>query len=203
MGKDFNYNQIYLIWKNERQLKNLLEVKSNIYSAIRQKITTLEKELEKVDSKDKVSHQILEARIKRLKQILNDLTKIRTHKIIHGLLSNEITSDEIAAEEMGLIKNLNSIFDDHNQRSINGKSILNTIGAQEPKNPILQEINEAELMTVRILEDIPEIVDASAKGKTKQTFGPFKKEDVVRLPMVYARTLIMKNAADRIDLPDL
>jgi DNA replication initiation complex subunit (GINS family) len=203
MGKDFNYNQIYLIWKNERQLKKLLEVKSNIYSAIRQKISTLEKELEKIDSKDKVSKQILEARIKRLKQILNDLTKIRTHKIIHGLLSNEITSDEIAAEEMGLIKNLNSIFDDHTQRSINGKSILNTVGAQEPKNPILQEISDAELMTVRILEDIPEIVDASAKGKTKQTFGPFKKEDIVRLPMVYARTLIMKNAADRVDLPDL
>ncbi len=202
MGKDFNYNQIFLIWKNERQLKGLLEVKSNIYSAIRQKIATLENELEKIDKKDDVSIKITDARIRRLKQILNDLTKIRTHKIIHGLLSNEITSDEIAAEEMGLIKSLSRIFDDHNQRSIFGKNILDA-GTQETKNLVLQEINEAEIMTVRILEDIPEIVDASAKGKTKRSFGPFKKEDVVRLPMVYAKTLIMKNAADRIDLPDL
>jgi len=202
MGKEFNYNQIFLVWKNERQLKGLLEVKSNIYSAIRQKIATLENELEKIDKKDDVSIKITEARIRRLKQILNDLTKIRTHKIIHGLLSNEISSDEIAAEEMGLIKSLSRIFDDHNQRSIFGKNILDA-GTQETKNPVLQEINEAEIMTVRILEDIPEIVDASAKGKTKQSFGPFKKEDVVRLPMVYAKTLIMKNAADRIDLPDL
>ena len=202
MGKEFNYNQIFLVWKNERQLKGLLEVKSNIYSAIRQKIATLENELEKIDKKDDVSIKITEARIRRLKQILNDLTKIRTHKIIHGLLSNEISSDEIAAEEMGLIKSLSRIFDDHNQRSIFGKNILDA-GTQETKNPVLQEINEAEIMTVRILEDIPEIVDASAKGKTKRSFGPFKKEDVVRLPMVYAKTLIMKNAADRIDLPDL
>ncbi|MHA1503438.1 MAG: DNA replication complex subunit Gins51 [Candidatus Heimdallarchaeota archaeon] len=179
MGKDFNYNQIYLIWKNERQLK-----------------------LDKIEKKDEISLKIVEARIGRLKQILNDLSKIRTHKLIHGLLSNEITSDEIAAEEMGLIKSLSRIFDDHNQRSILGKNILTT-EIQEPKNPILQEITDAELMTVRILEDIPEIVDASAKGKIKQSFGPFKKEDVVRLPMVYAKTLIMKNAADRIDLPDL
>ncbi len=202
MGKDFNYNQIYLIWKNERQLKGLLEVKSNLYSSIRQKITKLETELEKIDKKDEISLKIVEARISRLKQILNDLSKIRTHKIIHGLLGNEITSDEIAAEEMGLVKNLSRIFDDHSQRSILGKNILDT-ATPETKNPILQEITDAELMTVRILEDIPEIVDASAKGKTKQSFGPFKKEDVVRLPMVYAKTLIMKNAADRIDLPDL
>ncbi|MHA1440480.1 MAG: DNA replication complex subunit Gins51 [Candidatus Heimdallarchaeota archaeon] len=202
MGKDFNYNQIYLIWKNERQLKGLLEVKSNLYSSIRQKITKLETELEKIDKKDEISFKIVEARISRLKQILNDLSKIRTHKVIHSLLGNEITSDEIAAEEMGLVKNLKRIFDDHNQRSILGKNVLDT-ATPETKNPILQEITDAELMTVRILEDIPEIVDASAKGKTKQSFGPFKKEDVVRLPMVYAKTLIMKNAADRIDLPDL
>jgi len=202
MGKDFNYNQIYLIWKNERQLKGLLEVKSNLYSSIRQKITKLETVLEKIDKKDEISFKIVEARISRLKQILNDLSKIRTHKVIHGLLGNEITSDEIAAEEMGLVKNLNRIFDDHSQRSILGKNVLDT-ATPETKNPILQEITDAELMTVRILEDIPEIVDASAKGKTKQSFGPFKKEDVVRLPMVYAKTLIMKNAADRIDLPDL
>jgi DNA replication initiation complex subunit (GINS family) len=202
MGKDFNYNQIFLLWKNERQLKGLLEVKSNIYSSIRQKITTLETEFGKIDKKDEVSLKIVEARISRLKQILNDLSKIRTHKIIHGLLSNEITSDEIAAEEMGLVKSLIRIFDDHTLRSISGTNVLDA-EIQETKNPILQEINDAELMTVRILEDIPEIVDASAKGKIKQSFGPFKKEDVVRLPMRYAKTLIMKNAADRIDLPDL
>lgn len=202
MGKDFSYNQIFLIWKNERQLKDLLEVKSNIYSSIRQKIVKLETEFGKIDKKDEVSLKIVEARVNRLKQILNDLSKIRTHKIIHGLLSNEITSDEIAAEEMGLVKSLNRIFDDHTLRSISGKNILDA-EIQETKNPILQEINDAELMTVRILEDIPEIVDASAKGKIKQSFGPFKKEDVVRLPMMYAKTLIMKNAADRIDLPDL
>jgi len=202
MGKDFNYNQIFLLWKNERQLKGLLEVKSNIYSSIRQKITTLETEFGKIDKKDEVSLKIVEARISRLKQILNDLSKIRTHKIIHGLLSNEITSDEIAAEEMGLVKSLIRIFDDHTQRSISGTNVLDA-EIQETKNSILQEINDAELMTVRILEDIPEIVDASAKGKIKQSFGPFKKEDVVRLPMMYAKTLIMKNAADRIDLPDL
>lgn len=59
-------------------------------------------------------------------------------------------------------------------------------------------------MTVRILEDIPAIVAAATtKDSAKKTFGPFKKEDIVRLPLVYAKTLIMKNAADRIDLPNL
>lgn len=199
MSKDNQYNQIFQLWKNERQTSNLLEVKSIVYSTIRQKITNLEKELEKIDKKDIISKKIVEARIERLKRILRDLTKIRMHKIIHGILNENLNMNDLAAEELDLVKNLNKNFDEHNDRSILGREIKTsyTISSKDDNS------NEMEQMTVRILEDLPEIVDATSKGKEKRVFGPFKKEDIVRLPLIYAKTLIMKNAADRVDLPDL
>ncbi|NHJ03354.1 MAG: DNA replication complex GINS family protein [Candidatus Heimdallarchaeota archaeon] len=199
MHKDNQYNQIFQVWKNERQTNNLLEVKSVLYSTIRQKISSLEKELNKLDKKDTISFKIISERIERLNKMLKDLTKLRMHKIIHGILNGNLSVNDLAAEEIDLLKNLEGIFDDHNQRSILGKAISNIYGEDFSKSEDIEE-----LMTVRILEDIPAIIAAATnKDSTKKTFGPFKKEDIVRLPLVYAKTLIMKNAADRVDLPNL
>ena len=202
MSRDKQYDQIVQLWKNERQTNKLLEVKSVVYSTIRQKISSLVKDLEKLDKKDAISSKIINERIDRLNKILRDLTKIRKHKIIHAILDENLNKDGLAAEEIDLVSNLERIFDEHNQRSIFGKAIMDL--PKDDKAAASCETNDdADLMIVRILEDIPEIVDASSKGKTKKTFGPFKKEDIVRLPIIYAKTLIMKNAADRVDLPNL
>lgn len=202
MAKDNQYNQIFQLWKNERKTTKLLEVKSVVYSTIRQKIATLEKELDKLDKKEKVSRRIIEERIIRLKKILRDLTKIRLHKIIHAILNETLNTNDLAAEELDLVKNLNRSFDEHNQRCILGENVA-SLTDERTKESSKKEEEETELMTVRILKDIPEIVNAKAKGKEKQVLGPFKKEDIVRLPLIYAKTLIMKNAADRIDIPNL
>ncbi len=201
MARDDQYNQIFQLWKNERRTMELLEVKGGMYSTIRQQISSLEKELEQIDTDDKVSAKVISDRIERLSKILRDLTKIRTHKIIHAVLNENLNTSGLAAEELDLVNSLERIFEEHNKRSIYGevsidltkeKAVLNTEGEEQ-----------YDYMTIRILEDIPEIVDATTKGEAKQTFGPFKKEDVVRLPLIYAKALIMKNAADRVDLPKL
>ncbi len=196
MSRDKQYNQIVLLWKSERQSNKLLEVKSVIYSTIRQKINMLVKDLEKLDKKETVSFTIINERIERLNKILRDLSKVRKHKIIHEILDDNLNKDGLAAEEIDLVSNLERLFDEHNQRSIYGK-----VSIELPREE--KKTEEIELMIIRILEDIPEIVAATAKGETKKTFGPFKKEDIVRLPIIYAKTLIMKNAADRVDLPNL
>jgi len=203
MSRDKQYNQIVQLWKNERQTDNLLEVKSVVYSTIRQKISDIVKDLEKLDKKDTISFKIINERIERLNKILRDLTKIRKHKIIHGLLDDNLNRDGLAAEEIDLVSNLERLFDEHNQRSIFGKATMELPKEERKASSGEEPEEDPELMIIRILEDIPEIVDASSKGKTKKTFGPFKKEDIVRLPIIYAKTLIMKNAADRVDLPNL
>jgi len=202
MSRDKQYNQIVLLWKSERQTNKLLEVKSVVYSTIRQKINTLVKDLEKLDKKDIISFKIINERIERLNKILRDLSKIRKHKIIHEILDGILNKDGLAAEEIDLVSNLERLFDEHNQRSIYGK-ISRELPRDERETATGEQQTKEELMIIRILEDIPEIVAATAKGETKKTFGPFKKEDIVRLPIVYAKTLIMKNAADRVDLPNL
>ncbi len=202
MSRDKQYNQIVLLWKSERQTNKLLEVKSVVYSTIRQKINTLVKDLEKLDKKDIISFKIINERIERLNKILRDLSKIRKHKIIHEILDGILNKDGLAAEEIDLVSNLKRLFDEHNQRSIYGK-ISRELPRDERETATGEQQTKEELMIIRILEDIPEIVAATAKGETKKTFGPFKKEDIVRLPIVYAKTLIMKNAADRVDLPNL
>lgn len=203
MSRDKQYSQIVQLWKSERQTNELLEVKSVIYSTIRQKINSLVKDLEKLDKKDTISFKIINERIERLNKILRDLSKIRKHKIIHGILDGNLNKDGLAAEEIDLVSNLERLFDEHNQRSIFGKVAIELPREERKTATGEQTKEEVELMIIRILEDIPEIVAATAKGETKKTFGPFKKEDIVRLPIVYAKTLIMKNAADRVDLPNL
>ncbi|MGC9778063.1 MAG: DNA replication complex GINS family protein [Candidatus Heimdallarchaeota archaeon] len=200
MAKDDQYKQIFQLWRSERKSNKLLEIKGGMYSTIRQQITSLEKELEKIDSKDKASIQVISARIERLNKILRDLSKLRMHKIIHDLFDSTLNKSGLAAEEVDLVKSLERIFDNHHKKSVLGEAIPE-VG--KDFNLVKDDESSFSLITVRILKDIPEIADASAKGKTKRSFGPFKKEDVVRLPFAYAQTLIMKNAADRIDLPDL
>ena len=200
MVKDDQYKQIFQLWRSERRTNKLLDVKGSLYSAIRQRISSLEKELEGIDSKDVVSMKIISEKIERLKRILRDLAKIRKHKIIHAIINEDLNKSGLAAEEMDLVKNLEKIFDAHNNRSILGEAGLDI--SKEFDSAIEQE-NDANLMTVRILKDIPEIIATTAQDKSKQSIGPFKKEDIVQIPLVYAKTLIMKNAADRVDLPDL
>jgi DNA replication initiation complex subunit (GINS family) len=200
MVKDDQYKQIFQLWKSERRTNKLLEVKGSLYSAIRQRISSLEKELESIDSKDVASMKIISERTERLKRILRDLAKIRKHKIIHAIINEDLNKSGLAAEEMDLVKNLESIFDAHNNRSILGEAGLDI--SKEFDSAVGQE-NDTDLMTVRILKDIPEIIATTAQDKSKQSIGPFKKEDIVQIPLVYAKTLIMKNAADRVDLPEL
>lgn len=200
MVKDDHYKQIFQLWRSERKTNKLLEVKGSLYSAIRQRISSLEKELESIDSKDLVSTKIISERTERLKRILRDLSKIRKHKIIHGLIDGDLNKGGLAAEEMDLVENLERIFENHNKRSVFGEAGLEI---SKEIDSIAGQENDAELMTVRILKDIPEIIATTAQDKVKQSLGPFKKEDIVRIPLVYAKTLIMKNAADRVDLPEL
>jgi DNA replication initiation complex subunit (GINS family) len=198
MAPDDRYKQIFQLWKNERRTKELLEVKGGMYSTIRQQINSLENELKEIDSNDKVSSKIINDKIERLNKILRDLTKIRTHKIIHAILEGDLNTGGLAAEELDLVNSLNRIFEDHNKRSILGE-----ITVDVSKDNAIEGDEQADFMTVRILEDLPEIIDAMTQGEDQQTFGPFKKEDIVKLPLVYAKALIMKNAADRVDLPNM
>jgi len=203
MAKDKQYNQIIQLWKNERRTTDLLEVNAGMYSTIRQKITSFEKELENLATEDKISKIIISERVDRLNRILRDLTKLRMHKIIHGILGGTLTNKGLAAEELDLVRGFNRLNEEHTKRSIFGETSIDIAanGTVEKSKSSLE--NQINFMTVRILEDIPAIVDAAKKGAETRAFGPYKKEDIVKLPLVYAKALIMKNAADRVDLPDL
>ncbi|MBN1328759.1 MAG: hypothetical protein JXA54_04725 [Candidatus Heimdallarchaeota archaeon] len=203
MVKDNQYKQIIQLWKNERRTIELLEVNAGMYSTIRQRITALEKELEINKSEDKVSIKIISERVERLNKVLRDITKVRTHKIIHAILNGTLNKKGLAAEELDLVVSLERVFDQHNKRSIFGESSIEISSEGIIDKSKATTANELHFMTVRILEDIPAIVDVSAKDKTSKSLGPYKKEDIVKLPLMYAKALIMKNAADRVELPDL
>jgi DNA replication initiation complex subunit (GINS family) len=203
LARDNQYNQIFQVWKNERQTRKLLPVSSSIYSKIRQKINELNKDL-KNHKPDSISYQTISDRLERLDRILRDLMKIRLHKIIHGLLDDNLVDEGLAIEEKELVKGLQQLFEEHERRSIHGETIFDLgtgSSCQTTSGKSIRGKEGGELITIRILKDVPEIMDITAKGEVKNTYGPFKKEDIVQLPMIYAKTLIMKNAADELDLP--
>ncbi|MEA2070065.1 MAG: hypothetical protein U9O98_02130 [Asgard group archaeon] len=204
MTKSIRYKEIFRVWKNERKSTKLLEVKGSIYTKIRQRIENLQNELNQLEKDQVVSARIIKERIDRLQKILKDLTKIRGHKIIHAILDDNVPKEGLAIEEMEFIKELQTIFENHEKRCILGEMISETPkGKQGRDSNELYSQKEEEVVTVRILQDLPEIMDVRGTSEEKITYGPFKKEDIVQLPLIYAKTLIMKNAADKIDLPEL
>ncbi len=59
----------------------------------------------------------------------------------------------------------------------------------------IEKSNDNGKITVRLLQDLPEIVGIDGK-----IYGPFKKEDVVNLPKENAEALIKRGVAEKIDV---
>jgi DNA replication initiation complex subunit (GINS family) len=201
MVKKSQYDQIFNVWKNERRSKDLLSVSGSLYSKIRQKIKTFEEQLEQLPEDDVFSFEIIKERKNRLERLFNDLVKIRTHKIIHSILRGVVPKEGLVIEELDFVSVLQEVLEAHHKRSLLGQTA--SCFTKTEKEEISGAKSSEEYMTIRILEDLPEILDVTAETESKRVFGPFKKEDIVRLPVIYAKTLIMKNAADQINLPQL
>jgi DNA replication factor GINS len=91
-----------------------------------------------------------------------------------------------------LAKEEESLYRDASAQTDNFQSFMkNLLLGRLPQET---KTNSPGLMTVRILQEIPEIVGADMK-----TYGPFKPEDIASLPKENAKTLIKQGIAAEVE----
>jgi DNA replication initiation complex subunit (GINS family) len=120
------------------------------------------------------------------RRLLDELREIRLRKILENAkIGISVAEENLTSEERTFMRNLSSSLATFRK---------NEIQIEETSRATMH----AELMVVRFLQDIPEIV-----GTDLRIYGPYKKEDVGSLPVENAHALIKQGAAKQIEVKGL
>jgi DNA replication initiation complex subunit (GINS family) len=121
------------------------------------------------------------------KRLFDELRETRLLKIISATkIGNEINPTDLTEEEKALVAGVSTSL-----VAFNGKAEETPQSAPSPESP-------TQLVVVRFLQDIPEIV-----GVDLRMYGPYKKEDVGSLPKQNALALIKQGTARQIEVKGL
>jgi len=176
------YGELYRAWKAEKSSSITQPLPSDFYRRTDVYLQSLREEANSREAHT-VQGRILAKEKIVAERLLLELREMRLRKIIESAKGgNTVISDGLTNEEQDLVKTLgNSIASFKNRNVPSG----------QPPSPDL----ETELVVVRFLQDIPEIVGVDLK-----IYGPYKKEDVGSLPSQNAEGLIKQGAAKPIDV---
>jgi DNA replication initiation complex subunit (GINS family) len=120
------------------------------------------------------------------RRLLDELRETRLRKILENAkIGISVAEENLTSEERTFMRNLSDSLATFRKDEIR---IEDTSRAAA----------RAELMVVRFLQDIPEIV-----GTDLRIYGPYKKEDVGSLPAENAHALIKQGAAKPIEVKGL
>lgn len=176
------YSELYKAWKSEKISELPQPLPNDFYS----RATAYLKDLDKKGAASNVEtlQNRLTLREKEIaERLLGEIKEIRLRKITNSSLNDKVINLlDLTEKEKTLIENLKTSttkFD-----GVPGEEDIETSG------PIT-----VELMVIRFLQDVPEIVGVDLK-----MYGPYKKEDVGSLPTQNAEAFIKQGAAKSIDV---
>lgn len=183
-----NRDELYRIWKAEKNEKGLQKLPSSFYAEIARLLND-----SKVSSagagQDQTQKAILEREYNILRRLGSELAETRMKKIIDAALSRQdIPIDFLTHEEEQFAKEISIRIGDH-CRFIDQ---LTKAGPQSEKPPPSKPV-EARLELVRFLSDFPAIIGVDLK-----TYGPFKAEDIATLPAENASALINQGVVKQV-----
>jgi DNA replication initiation complex subunit (GINS family) len=116
-----------------------------------------------------------------LKRIIDDIFQMREKKILNKALiaahTNEYDDEKMATQEKETFKKTLKILTEH-------RSLFDSLFGEK-------EQRETELVSVKILKDVPAFVGADMKD-----YGPFVEGEKVDLPSKVARLFITKKIAE-------
>ncbi|MCX8177809.1 MAG: hypothetical protein N3F10_05895 [Candidatus Bathyarchaeota archaeon] len=179
------YNELFEIWKRERESKDLAQIPPDFYVKASEYIKRLKEEERMLDKKTVKAILLAEER-RNVKRIIRELMRMRYEKIVRILARGEKPSaDVLVSQEEKIISgslNFAEAFRSFVKNVLQGR--LSDSFSQETPKRIL----------VRFLKDVPSIVGADMK-----IYGPFKCEDVASLPVENAKILIRQELAKAIE----
>jgi DNA replication factor GINS len=172
---------LYKAWKSEIDTREPQSLPNDFYQKTDTYLNGLEREIGSIDehsARGRLTHKEKEIG----DRLLHELKQIRLRKLLELAERGEtINEANLADEEKLFVQDFIKSLQDLRQTKV------------KPEPAPTEE--KVELLIVRFLQDIPEIV-----GTDLKIYGPYKKEDIGSLPDSNARALVRQGAAKEIEV---
>lgn len=180
------YNELYEIWKTEKENENeLQQLPNNFYTKIVTYIKKMKEENRMLDKKT-TKAKLLDNEFKNVKIMVDELLFLRYKKLRENAFSQEtVARDALTEEEKKLFGKVSPLAEAYRAFS---KDIL-----RGRLSRIEKDVKQT--VVLRFVQEIPALVGADMK-----TYGPFGPEDIATLPPENARILIKQGVAVEVDL---
>jgi len=183
-----NRDDLYRIWKTEKNEKSLQRLPSSFYSEV-SKILSDSKAASSARGQDRTQAAVSNKEFMILQRLGKEIAETRMRKIIEAVMSRQdLSAETLPKEEAEFAKQVAihvgdyyRFIDELAERSV----ITEEKGATEP--------DEVRLEVVRFVSDFPAIIGVDLK-----TYGPFRAEDVATLPAENASALANQGVVKQI-----
>ncbi|MGB9853371.1 MAG: hypothetical protein ACPLRY_00975 [Candidatus Bathyarchaeales archaeon] len=179
------YNDLFEIWKNERDSDKLVKLPPDFYLQIADYIKKMGEEERMLDKKT-LRASLLRGEVRNVKRMVYELMNMRYQKFVRiWAEGKKVPSDVITPQEEKIFLS-SPLFAEAFQNFASNvlRGHLADVGAERMPRRVM----------VRFLEDVPAIIGADMKA-----YGPFKREDVASLPIENTKILIKQGLAEKIE----
>ncbi len=188
------FDKIQSKWKEERERNDLTPMTEAFYGAMRDFLK--QRSIKAKEEINPFMKKMLEARLDRLRYVINDLIKIRTTKIIRIVTNKEEIAVSTTREESDFYTRMKKIYDIYRKEIFSPKDVAFTDIEEILDAEDLEKDEKIEYVAVRFLKSTKDKI----QGLDGRTYGPFAKEDVCLLPKENAIGFVRREIAEDIDI---
>jgi len=179
------YNELYEIWKKEKQTEEIQRLPKSFYVKMTAYIKRLEEENRMLDKRT-TKAKLLDIEFRNVKIMVGELFGLRYRKLGENALAREtVARDALTKEEeklYGEVLPLAEAWHVFSKDILRGRLSRLDQGAKQT------------ITVLRFVQEIPALV-----GSDLKPYGPFVPEDVATLPPENARVLIKQGVAIEVD----
>ncbi len=179
------YNELYELWKTEKEISGIQQLPKNFYARIAEYVQKLKEENRMLDKKTTKS-KLMDTEFKYVKSMVCEILEVRFKKLREKALNRETVARDVLTEEEA------KIFDSVLPLAENYQTFCKDI-LRGHLSPVKKDVKRT-MTVLRIVQEIPALVGADMK-----TYGPFGPEDIATLPPENARLLVKQGAAVEVD----
>jgi DNA replication initiation complex subunit (GINS family) len=180
------YDELYEVWKKEKENVEIQGLPKNFYAKIVAYIKKMKEENRMLDRKT-TKARLLDREFKNVRIMVGELFRIRYRKLREKALSPEPVARTALTEE---------------EEKLCGEVLSSTEAYKAfSKDVLLGHLPNVEMsgmtqsmVVLRFVQEIPALV-----GSDMKTYGPFWPEDIATLPPENARILIKQGVAVEVD----
>jgi DNA replication factor GINS len=175
------YDELLEAWSKEKENAKIQSLQKGFYTKLAVYVKKIREEKRMLDEKT-VKGRLLRREEEEVRSMVEELVRTRYEKMMRTVAIGEVVPT------IALIEEEDALYREAASQADSFQAFVTSILEGRPQNE--KKMGLKEIMVVRILREIPEIV-----GADLTTYGPFKPEDIASLPRANAKPLIKQGAA--------